>query len=359
MSEYFVSSEVCPKSKELVLHTSITTMRSGPCGLLNPNFIKSEPISLDRGRSIPSSGQEIIEIEESPTGNKFSSPLIVPTKRRGTATQIPSIPNLKLGYAEPERQVVDQRIVDRKSKTGFSSYIPTVHFNVGVAHYTYNHSMDDGSYWTASSSYFSIDEENRHLTSNAFTESLLIKARNQAKRPNVKKWVVCGEESDWSLAHTNPVKVPARDIAPWPQTKLLSKAIDAGSYEQKPISGSMQKLVLIWLYYTPPVPTSSKLSPPLPHKPMLKPIKKEKVKIEKKIKKEKDIKFESTRGRKRLRAHSTKPPSVTRTNTIIRRQAKLMEELDDYLTEEDDEFPSLEDVIEYAESREGEDIIGI
>ncbi len=141
MSQYFVSSEACSKSKELVLHNSIITVRCGSCELLNLNFIESEPLPLDRGRAIPTLGQEIIKIEESPAGNKFSSPLIVSAKWRGTATQIPSIPNLKLGYAEPERQVVDLRIADRKSKTGFSSYIPIVHFNVGIAHYTYDHSI--------------------------------------------------------------------------------------------------------------------------------------------------------------------------------------------------------------------------
>lgn len=357
MSEYFISSEACPKSKELILHNSVTTVRCGPCGLLNPNFIESNTVPLDRSREIPSLGQEIIGIEESPAGDKFSSPLIFAAKRRGTGTQIPSVPNLKLGYAEPERQVLDQRMADRKSKTGFSSYIPIVHFKVGIAHYTYNHSMDDGGYSTANPSYFSIDEENRQLTSNALTESLLIKARNQAKRANVKKWVSCGEESDWSLAHTNPVRVPARDIAPWAEAKLLSRAIDIGSYEQKPISGSMQKLVSIWLYYTPPVPTSSELSPPPPPKSLPKAIKKEKVKIEKKIKEEKDIKLEASRGRKRLRAHSAESSSVRSTNTITRKQAKEMEEMEDNLTEEENELPLLKYMIEDAEGIRSEDTI--
>lgn len=196
MSEYLIFSEVCPNSKELLFHNSITTVWCGPCGLLNPNFTELGPKLPERGKAIPALDQKIIEIEESPAGNKFSSPIIVPAKRRGLATQIPNIPNLKLGYAEPERQVVDQRIADRKSKTGFSSYAPVVHFNVGIAHYTYNNSIDNGGYWTALSNYFSIDEENRQLTSNALTESLLIKARNQTKRPNVKKWVFCREESD-------------------------------------------------------------------------------------------------------------------------------------------------------------------
>lgn len=37
--------------------------------------------------------------------------------------------NYKLGYPEMERQTVDQRIADRKTKTGFNSFIPIVHFN--------------------------------------------------------------------------------------------------------------------------------------------------------------------------------------------------------------------------------------
>lgn len=49
---------------------------------------------------------------------------------------------------------------------------------------------------------------------------------------------------------------------------------------------------------------------------MSKLIKKEKVKIEKKIKKEKDIKLKLTKSWKQLRAYSTKPPFVTLTNTI-------------------------------------------
>lgn len=225
MSEYFISFEAYPKSIEFVLHNFITMVRCDPCGLLNPNFILSEPLPLDWGRDIPSLGQEIIEIEKSPAKNKFSSLLIVPIKRQGTATQIPSILNLKLGYAELERQVVDQQTADRKSKTGFSTHIPIVYFIVRIAHYIYDHSIDNGGYWTASSSYFSIDEENRHLTSNVLAKLLFTKVQNQAKQPNVKKWVLCGEKSDLSLAHTNSVKILVWDIAPWPQPKLFPKQL--------------------------------------------------------------------------------------------------------------------------------------
>jgi hypothetical protein len=40
-------------------------------------------------------------------------------------------------------------------------------------------------------------------------------------------------EGDWTLGHTNPTKVPARDVATWDQPKLLSAVVDSGSYEQK------------------------------------------------------------------------------------------------------------------------------
>lgn len=107
---------------------------------------------------------------------------------------------------------------------------------------------------------------------------------------------------------------------PWPQTKLLSIAINIKSYEQKPsISSSMQNLVLIWLYYIPLVLTSSELLSSFLHKPMPKPIKKEKVKIEKKIKEEKNIKLESTKGQKWLHAHLIELLLVIYTNTIINR----------------------------------------
>jgi hypothetical protein len=58
----------------------------------------------------------------------------------------------------------------------------------------------------------------------------------------MKKWLEC-DGGDWNLGHTNPVKGPARDIAPWDQAKLLSTVIDSGAYEQKVIAGTTRKLV--------------------------------------------------------------------------------------------------------------------
>lgn len=67
-----------------------------------------------------------------------------------------------------------------------------------------------------------------------------------------------GKTGDWTLAHNNPTKTPPRDIAPWIQPRLLSAVIDSGSYEQKAIVGSLNKIVTIWLYNTPEAPVRPK-----------------------------------------------------------------------------------------------------
>lgn len=133
MSEYFNNLEVCPHSKELLLYNTVTTVRYGLCGLLNPNYIDTKVLERSKTSSITS--QEIIEIDESP---------IAPAKRRGLATQIPTIPSFKLGNSEKERQMVDQKIADQRSKSGFSSHIPIVHFNVGIAHFHHDNALEDG-----------------------------------------------------------------------------------------------------------------------------------------------------------------------------------------------------------------------
>src|SRR6266516_153997 len=74
------------------------TIRCGPCGLLNPRH----PKLVERARTQPSPGTEIIEIKDSPGGPR-STPLpsdaaaeqdIKPARRRGLATHIPSLPDL-------------------------------------------------------------------------------------------------------------------------------------------------------------------------------------------------------------------------------------------------------------------------
>lgn len=158
MSQYFNSTEVCPNSRDLLLHSTVTTVCCGRCGLFNPNF--SDPVStelpkrslVERARSKPAANQEIVEINEessSPAPEIISATLVPPPKRRGksVATQIPTLPNFKLGYVEKERQSANDCIAGRKPSTGFtSSEDPIVHFNVGVAHFNYDSSSDKGSY---------------------------------------------------------------------------------------------------------------------------------------------------------------------------------------------------------------------
>jgi hypothetical protein len=100
MSDYFNPLDACPMSRELLHHRTVTTIRCGPCGLLNPAFDAS-PTSAnlpERNRAKPPVGTEVINIDNSPMSKS-----IPPAQRRGLATQIPAIPNFKLGYAEKDR----------------------------------------------------------------------------------------------------------------------------------------------------------------------------------------------------------------------------------------------------------------
>ena len=173
-----------------------------------------------------------------------------PAKRRGQATQIPSLPEFKQGYAEKERQVADQRISDRKTKTGYTRPLTTVHFAVGVAHLHWDELEDGEGNWSAAANQWSVDEDNREISSQGLFESILSQIRLQTKRANLKKWLHPGPFGEWSLGHTNPTKSTPRDIAPWEDARLLSPVIDAGSYEQKVLQGTPRKLVTIWMYWT-------------------------------------------------------------------------------------------------------------
>lgn len=59
---------------------------------------------------------------------------------------------------------------DRQTKPGFHSHVPIVHFNVGIAHFTYHNAVKDGGYWTALARYLLIEKDNRPLTSNNLAE---------------------------------------------------------------------------------------------------------------------------------------------------------------------------------------------
>lgn len=148
MSDYFDPSDACPKSNEPLLHSTVTTVRCGRCTLLNPNHVESPGKQLVRPARPPIE-KEIIEIEESPTPPRpIPPPQGLPlAQRRGLATQIPGLPNFKLGYAKKERQLVDLRLAERKTKTTFIPSIPTVHFSVGIAHWVYDDLGDDEGHW--------------------------------------------------------------------------------------------------------------------------------------------------------------------------------------------------------------------
>jgi hypothetical protein len=248
---YFNLDEVCPVSRDYIYHSTVTTVRCGPCGNLNPNYVTLPAKLPERGRAKPAPESEVIEIMDSPADSKLALQGIPPAHRRALATQIPGIPDFKLGYAEKERQHTDQRIADRKPKTGYIAHIPTIHFSVGVAHFTWDELAEDQGYWNAATNQWSVDEDNRHITSEGLLASILSQACKQTKRANLKKWLypkALAGTSEWSLGHTNPAKSLPRDIVTWDQPRLLSATIDAGSYKQKIVAGTTRKLVNIWLY---------------------------------------------------------------------------------------------------------------
>jgi hypothetical protein len=168
-------------------------------------------------------------------------PLPPPAKRRGTqSTQIPDMPDFKLGYAEKEREMANQRVQDRKTKTGKPRpenqdrlYSPLIHFAVGVAHFHWDELAAGEGNWTAATNQWSVDEDNRDISSQRLLDSILKEMRLRTKRDNLTKWLHPGGLGDWTLGHTNPTKLTPRDIVTWDDARLLSEVIDAGSYEQR------------------------------------------------------------------------------------------------------------------------------
>jgi hypothetical protein len=110
---YFEATGSYPDSLEYIDYNKATTVRCGPCGGLNPNFVYSQPRPklAERARFKPPLDTEIIEIQDSPINPRSAPPTgditveqgIKSTRRRGLATYIPSLPDLKLGYAEKNR----------------------------------------------------------------------------------------------------------------------------------------------------------------------------------------------------------------------------------------------------------------
>jgi hypothetical protein len=61
------------------------------------------------------------------------------------------MPDFKLGYAEKEREMANQRVQDRKTKTGFTRPQSVVHFAVRVAHFHWDELAAGDGNWTAAS----------------------------------------------------------------------------------------------------------------------------------------------------------------------------------------------------------------
>ena len=139
MDQYFEATGSCPNSLEVIDHSKVTTVRYGPCGLLNPRHSKLVERARARtplaSRSLRLKTSQLILVQFRRIAVLWRS-RIKPARRRGLATHIPSLPDLKLGHVEMERQAADQRITDRKPKTGYIALIPVIHFSVGIAHFT-------------------------------------------------------------------------------------------------------------------------------------------------------------------------------------------------------------------------------
>jgi hypothetical protein len=166
-------------SRELLHHRIVTTIRCGPCGLLNPAFDASPKLPEHSRAKLPIDA-EVINLDDSPVPKP-----ILPPQRRGLASQIPAIPNFKLGYAEKDRQTA-------KPKSSYTPTAPTVHFSVGVARYTWNElgDVDEGS-WSTASDHWTVTEDNRVLTPTDLLASIL------ARRVRTSKGSCKAENSPW------------------------------------------------------------------------------------------------------------------------------------------------------------------
>lgn len=368
---YFNPTDICPESRELLEHSTIITVRCGKCRKLNPNFNSPQPQTSafpshlpdrrNQTKSLPVE-HEVIVVDDSPgasagPASSTSTALIPAARRRAHATSIPSLPNFKLGYAETERQHVNQIVAERKPRTNFAMSTPTVHFTIMVAHFTWDLAIvDDLGFWTAANNQWSIDENNRHVTYEDLLASILAQAMSQTSRSNVKKWLEPQvKEGKWCLGHTNPSKsgTQSRDIVTWDVPRLLSSVIDSGPYEQKPVTGTARKLVTLWLYWTPEQPPLESFVEASPQKP-----KREKAMGKKESKGEKasrknnkvsGVKVESVGTTKHARPISGEISASKRSiGAVTRGQAARTTSVPFKKEESDTEFVPVEDLLKYG-----------
>jgi len=252
---FFNRDTYCGKSKlpEGLHHNTVKTYRCPGCNYRNPTF---------QERPIRSDAEVIPILDDSPKLPPPRPTEPIPVKSSRAATHIPSIPGLVVGNAEIERQRANQRQADRKTKTGITLAIPTIHFSIGVTRYIWNDIGDDGDWSTAErGKNWSIDLANSELSSAGLLHNLLIELVRQNKRAEVAKWLTPEEEGDWAISHTNPMKHAVREIAPWTDARLLSEVIEQGAYELKPVG--TKKLVQLWLCWQPEQPPAPETPTPV------------------------------------------------------------------------------------------------
>ena len=116
MSDYFIPSETCPNSKELLLYGTVSTVWCGPCGLLNPQFAEPAPKLPERTRSKPAANQEVIEIEESPvTATKsVSSASRFGLANQKSATMIPTVHQFKVYFIHAKLSDIEMFLVTER-----------------------------------------------------------------------------------------------------------------------------------------------------------------------------------------------------------------------------------------------------
>ena len=105
---------------------------------------------------------------------------------------------------------------------------------------------------------------NRYLTSADLQDSIKGGIQIDKRRSKLYDWLHPKDEGSWSLAHSITGRSQPRDIAPWEDRRLLSKVMEQGAYEQKPIQGTNKKHFLLHLCWMPETPSQPSPSPSQP-----------------------------------------------------------------------------------------------
>lgn len=158
ISKYFNICKICQKSRKLLFYNIIAIVWYGSCGLLNPNYENSIIKMPECNKALLIINQEIIEIKIFLFTTKIIANVFLLLKCQSWATFIPTISNFKLRYAKKERQMVDQKIANQKSKTGFSFYVTIIHFHVWIMYFHFDNIIYNKGYWSAFFNFITINK---------------------------------------------------------------------------------------------------------------------------------------------------------------------------------------------------------